>query len=226
MKKPKLLIKIKNIIHCIFGSRIDEIYWRFRHIADKSWAKSYVTEESINQSHRSFLIDKIFQHYPFESILEVGCASGPNIFILARKFPDIKIYGLDISRKAIEEGKRFLKEKGVKNAVLENKKFEDLDSFGDEGVDIIFSDASLIYLDRINLESFLEKALQTAKKAIILLEWHSDSNDSFFDGHWVHNYNKILDKLAPGKIIKITKIPENSWSGDWLKYGHTIEITL
>jgi len=103
-------LKIKKRIDVkLFGSRVDEIYWCFRRIHEKTWTKSYISEKLIKSPERKVLIDRISNCIPFESILEFGCASGPNLYLLTRKFPKAKIYGIDISKKAIKEGKKFLK---------------------------------------------------------------------------------------------------------------------
>src|SRR4030042_430657 len=106
MRPKKFLRLIKRSANKIFGTKVDELFWKFRNIFDRKWPENYISRESINHPHRKFLIDKISVYYPFENILEIGCASGPNLYLLAKKFPEIKLYGIDISKKAIEVGKK------------------------------------------------------------------------------------------------------------------------
>lgn len=81
MNKIKFLLRgLKRVPDKNCGTVIDEIFWRFR---SYEWAKAHLSPESINHPHRNFLIEKIARHVPFESILEVGCASGPNLALLA-----------------------------------------------------------------------------------------------------------------------------------------------
>jgi tRNA G46 methylase TrmB len=115
----KLLRKVKRLAVKIFGLKVYELFWKFRHFFDKSWAERYISKESINHPHRKILIDIISKYYPFDSALEIGCASGPNLYLLAKKFPEVKLYGIDISKKAIEIGKKKFNKEKISNVILE-----------------------------------------------------------------------------------------------------------
>ena len=159
-----LLRKIKRLANKIAGTKVDELYWRFRHFIDRSWAESYISKESINHPHRKLLVDKISAYYPFDNVLEIGCASGPNLYLLANKFPNAKLYGIDISERAIKIGKEFFKKENMRNVSLDSGKADDLKKFKDKSIDIIFTDATLIYegLDKIDLA--IREMLRVAKK--------------------------------------------------------------
>jgi len=120
--------------------------------------------------------------------LEIGCASGPNLYLLAKKFPEIKLYGIDISKKAIEIGKKKFNEEKILNVILETGNPSDLQKFFNKSIDIIFSDACLIYISPKKINSVVEEMVRIAKKAIILCEQHSDNSNSFYNGNWGHNY--------------------------------------
>ncbi|OHA70176.1 MAG: hypothetical protein A3F15_00350 [Candidatus Wildermuthbacteria bacterium RIFCSPHIGHO2_12_FULL_40_12] len=217
--------KIKGFFINIFGSKIDEIYWNFRHIFNSSWAKKYISEESISHPHRKFLIEKIAAHFPFQSCLEIGCASGPNLFLLAQKFPGVSFYGIDISNNAIKEGKRFLEDRKIKNVTLINSRADNLKFLKDKSIDIVFSDAILIYIDKNKIKYILKEMTRIAKKLIIILELCAD-RVSYYDGHWIHNYKSLFRKLISNKKIKISRIPKEIWDGSWKKQGCIIEVVL
>lgn len=218
----KLLRRIKRLANKIFGTKIDELYWEFRHVFDKKWAESYISEESINHPHRKFLIEKISNYFPLESVLEIGCASGPNLYLLAKKFPGAEFYGIDISRKAIEIGKDFFKKEKINNVFLNIGKADKLKKFKDKSIDLIFTDATLIYLAPDKISRVIKEMLRVAKKAIILNEWHSNSPQSFYDGHWLHNYKVLFNKFVEKAKINFTKLPEEKWT----KYGYLVEIKI
>ena len=227
MKIIKLVLrKIKRLANKIFGTKVDELYWKFRHFIDRSWAESYISKESISHPHRKILIDKISNYFPFDSILEIGCASGPNLYLLTKKFPQTKFYGIDISKKAIGTGQNYFKKEKIKNVFLESGRAEDLKKFPDKSINLIFTDATLIYEgpDKINL--IIKEMLRLAKKAIILCEQHTDSFGGYYKDHWIHNYKLLFNKFVSEKKIKITKISPEVWEGDWGKYGYLIEIIL
>jgi ubiquinone/menaquinone biosynthesis C-methylase UbiE len=221
----RFLRKFKRLLIKFFGSKIDEIFWRFRNIFDKNWPISYITNDSLNHPHRIILIEKISDFYPFESALELGCASGVNLFLLSKKFPKAKFYGIDISKKAIEIGKGFLKNQKVKNVFLKHGKIEDIKKFKEKSIDIIFTDATLIYVDPKIISCIVEKMIKVAKKAIILCEQHTDTV-SFYNDVWIHNYRKLFSKFIPEEKIKFTKISPKIWSGNWGNFGYIIEVKL
>jgi len=226
MGKNKILRKIKRVANKILGTRTDEIYWRTRHVFDDSWAKSYISEGSINHPHRKLLIDKISEYVPLESVLEVGCASGPNLYLLAKKFPGAKLYGTDISKDAIKVGKEFFRKQNIKNVFLGSRKAEDLSGFQDKSIDIVFTDAVLIYEGPEKIESVIKEIIRVAKKAIIICEQHHDFSSSVYRDNWIHNYKVLFDKFISGGRVKIKKIPPEVWSGNWGKLGYIIEVAL
>lgn len=222
----RLLRKIKRILDKIFGTIIDEIYWRFRHLlGNKNWPQTYVSKESLNHPHRQFLIKKI-SACQFENILEIGCASGPNLYLLSKKFPDVKIYGTDISKEAIKFGEKWLNEQNIKNVFLSVAKADNLKKFSDKSIDIIFTDATLIYLSPRKIKKSLKEIIRVAKKALILNEWHTETDKSLYKDHWAHNYKLIFKELLPEEKIKISKIPKELWAGEWSEYGYIIEAEL
>jgi ubiquinone/menaquinone biosynthesis C-methylase UbiE len=223
----KFLVKIQDFLNKTVGTKIDETYWKFRHIYKNSdWAAKYISPESIGHPHREFLIGKIMEHQPFESILEVGCASGPNLYLLAKKNPGVKFYGTDISKSAIATGQKWFEEQGIKNISFFSAKAEDFSKFSDKSIDLIFTDAILIYVGPDKIKKVLKEILRVARKAVIFNEWHADDRERFYEDHWVYNYKLLFNGIVPEGNIKITKLPENLWSGRWTKFGHIIEVNL
>ncbi len=224
----KFLRKFKNVADKLLGNRANEWFWEFRHIFDRSnWPEKYVSEESLNHPHRKLLIDIISNYAPFENIFEVGCASGPNLYLLAKKFPQAKIYGSDISKNAIDFGKKWFEKQNIKNIGLFPCHAEvSFKNFSDKSIDVIFSDAALIYLNKEKMEKILKEMIRVGRKALIFNEQHADVVSPISDGHWIHNYKNLLKKFVPEEKIKFTKIPESIWAGNWAKYGYIIEVNL
>ena len=222
----KILRKIKNFADKLPGNKSNELFWKFRHFLDRSnWPEKYVSEESLNHPHRKLLMDAILKYAPFENILEIGRASGPNLYLLALKFPEAKIYGSDISKNAIGFGKKWFAQKNIKNVEFFTSYAESsFKEFSDKSIDIIFSDAALIYLNPKKITETLKEMLRVGRKALIFIEQHTESSSPILDNHWIHNYKNLLKKFIPEEKIKLTKIPENIWAGKWAKYGYIIEV--
>src|SRR4030042_6788332 len=199
MEIKLILRKLKRLANKIFGTKTDELYWKFRHIFDNSWTRSYISEGSINHPHRKILIDKISAYYPFDSVLEIGCASGPNLYLISKMFPATKFYGIDVSTKAIKTGNDFFKKENINNVFLSSGKAEELKKFQDKSIDVVFTDAALIYEGPDKIDLVIREILRVTKKAIILCEQYSDSSDSFYRDHWIHNYISLFRNFIPEK---------------------------
>lgn len=220
------LRKIKRLANKFLGSKIDELFWKFRHLFDEKWSENYISKQSIYNPCRKFFIEKISAYLPFDNALEIGCASGPNLYLLAKKIPQAKFYGIDISKKAVEIGQKYFKKENIKNVFLEAGKAENLKKFQDKSIDIIFTDAVLVCIDPEKIDSVIKEIFRVAKKAIIFCEWHTDSPNPLYVDHWAHNYKLLLTKFVSDKKIKFTKIPESLWGGTWGQLGYIIEVIL
>jgi len=221
-----ILRKIKRSANGIFGTKVDELYWKFRHVFDKEWAESYISEGSIGHPHRKLLVDRILAHAPLESVLEIGCASGPNLYLLAKNLPEAKLYGIDISKKAVKTGAKFFKEKNINNVFLGSGKAEELGKFKDKSIDVVFTDAALIYEGPEKIEKAVKEMIRVAKKAVVFCEQHSGDSPVFYKDHWTYDYLSLLGKFVSKEKIKTTKILPEIWGGDWGEFGYIIEALL
>jgi ubiquinone/menaquinone biosynthesis C-methylase UbiE len=224
-KKSYLLRAVKEILDRDLKINTDKFFWKFRHVFDHNWPDSYISKESLNYPYRKLLAGKMASYYPFENVLEIGCASGPNLVLLAKEYPKADFYGIDISRKAIDGGKVFLKKNNIENVFLKQGDAENLTGFSDKSMDIVFTDAVLIYINKDRIGPLIKEMARVAKKALVFLEWHTEGN-SYYNGHWIHNYETLLKEQLPKIEIKKTKISEAVWPGDWAKYGYIIEVVL
>jgi len=177
---------------------------------DKDWSESYKSEDSLNHPHRQLILEAVSRYEPIESIFEVGCGSGTNLYLLSKAYPEIYVLGYDISKPATEKAREYLRLR--KSMIYDDIK----DLFW--RTDIVLTDAVAVYVSDKNIKSFIERFKKVSKKALILCEWHSEEGPFTYDGHWVHNYKELL----PG--CKIEKIPPEAWpeSKNWKEFGHII----
>lgn len=218
------LRNLKRVADRLSGTVIDEFYWKFR---SASWARACLSSSNIKHPHRRFLINKIGKYYPFENILEVGCASGPNLYLLSRRLPNIRIFGTDINKKAINIGQDWFVKKNITNVCLFNSKAEDLSMFSNKSIDIVFTDATLIYVGPDKIQKVLSEIFRIARKVVIFNEWHYDKKSVvFYNDHWVYNWRLLLKEFTSQNNLMFSKIPDEVWAGDWTKYGYVIEVNL
>lgn len=227
---------VRSVQRYLLGTNVDEKYWATRHLRkgddwgnqDGDWARGYW--DSRNHTHRSFLIERISELSP-SSILEIGCNCGPNLYILAKKFPDAEIRGIDINSMAVQKGNEWFTQEGISNVKLLVGKADDLRQFQDKSFDVVFTDAVLIYIGPDKIKKVVEEMLRVARKALIFLEWHcfnSKSNSlGVYVGHWMRDYVALLKEFVPGNKIRVIKMPEDIWADqNWQKWGGVIEVIM
>lgn len=222
----KLLRIAKRIADKLFGTKADEFFWRFRHVLhDKTWAEKYISPDALGHSHRKLLIQTVARHAPFRNALEVGCASGPNLILLAKRFLESEFLGIDISDYAISVGKKYLEKNSISNVRLQTGSAEAIKKLPDKSFDIVFTDAVLIYIGPEKIQAILKEMVRVAKKAIILVEWWSETPHAYEADHWAYNWKKLFEK-AGIVSVKITRLTDDSWKGEWAKRGCIVETKL
>jgi cyclopropane fatty-acyl-phospholipid synthase-like methyltransferase len=156
-----------------------------------------------------------------KNILEIGCNSGKNLFILAAKYPDLQILGVDFNKNAIEFATREAQKRGYHNlkfSYLDILDFKELSNLMNKKFDLVLTLATLIYIHRVKINKILEVILENVNQ-MVLIEQHK-SMRILYKGRliknnptWIRDYEKILKKLSSNYIIvKIREVPENVWT--------------
>lgn len=199
----------------------NNLYWENRKISDsrrdwldkgENWIEDYLI--SSKHCHRDKIL-KALSKIKFKSLAEIGCNAGANLLRIRDKFKNMNPYliGYDINKDAIKMAKKSVL--GVNFKELNVLKGLPLDK-----IDVILSDAVLLYVSPENIKFVLNEFDRVANKAIVLCEWDSDKKEGELkDNHWSYNYKSLLeDKGFEVKKIKITKWPTNS--GNWERNGY------
>ena len=225
---------------CLLGTRLKEKYWVTRSLCKgndwrnekKDWIRDYW--DSHNHSHRSFLVEIISKFSP-SSILELGCNCGPNLYLLAKKFPDVEIIGIDINPMAVESGNEWFKQAGILNVKLLVGKADELEQFKDRSFDVVFTDAVLIYIGPDKIKKIVKEMVRITRKAIILVEWNDFGSKkkykktlgTYYNSLWKRDYAILLKEIVPEGEINVTKITGNMWADkNWKKVGAIIEVVM
>lgn len=180
--------------------RATELYWKHRQI---DWNKAYFIEHT----HRDQLI-KVLRGLQFDSVLEVGCGAGKNLDKIHKEF-GVNVQGTDINADAVKETIRHLI--WAKVGMVESI------DYPDKSVDLLLTDACLIYVPLEKIQIAVNEMLRVARKYLVLCEW---SGEDKFDGHWIYDYKRLF-KNYETKFTKIT-----GWGGNWAKYGQIIVVEI
>jgi len=212
----------------ILGTKLQEWTWR-RRKGNSSKVKEHY--ETVNHPHRPILVEKISSYKPLETILEIGCSGGVNLYLLAEKFPEAKLYGIDINSQFVKEGRKWLQKRNVGNVFLSHGWADRLPQFHNKSMDIVFTDATLLYIGPDKINRVIKEMKRIACKGIVFNEWHYENSIKehlWLDGHWIYDYRILLSKYFPSDNIKISKIGKNDlWNDEnWKKFGSIIEVRL
>jgi predicted O-methyltransferase YrrM len=236
-------LKFIHLKELVVGTKAREEEWATRHLRRNKrddwgnrggdWIKSYWNSQ--NHSHRPFLIEKISTFSPVSSILEIGCNCGPNLYLLAKKFPDAEIRGADINPVAVQKGNEWLAREGISNVKLSVGRADDLGEFQDRAFDIVFTDAVLIYIGPDKIKKVIQEMLHVTRRALILMEWHCfepqcrDPNGLgvYHQGSRKRDYVALLKQFVRAEQIRVTKIPADIWPDkNWKTLGAIVEVVM
>lgn len=177
---------------------------------ETNWIEGYV--KSVNHPHRELILDALDNDW--ESLLELGCNAGPNLFLINQFYPNKVLAGLDASPEAIIEARKNLPHIDFKVENLIKLPYKNY-SF-----DIILIDAVLMYISDKEIRQVMKEIDRTVKKQIILIEWDDDSNLGVVKNHhWARNYKLLLEDL--GFEVKKSKITKKQWPNkSWIENGY------
>ena len=223
------------------GTQAQEEYWAKRHLKkdsdwnyehgipqDDQWVAGYW--ESRHHPHRPMLIQKLCQYQPFNGLLEIGCNCGPNLYLLARAMPEVKMQGIDINPRAIQKGKELLAAAEINNVNLTIGRADELTEFADKSFDIVFTDAVMIYIGPDKIEKVIREMLRLSRLALIFLEQHdpaAGTKGQYRHGKWIRDYTGLMKQFIPEKNIRLTRLTAEQWPDrDWQTMGTIIEARL
>lgn len=197
-----------------------ERWWKRRKI---DWNRDYLS--TINHPHRDLIVQKLSQWKFNGGILEVGCASGPNLLRIRQAFPHLQVGGVDVVPEAIEMARKVLP-----GGIFDVRSVTDL-FFADKSVDVVLTDACLIYVGPGKIKKALKEIHRVCRGKILLVEFHSNSFFKrcalrLFSGYNAYRWDRLLEDT--GFVdVEIEKIPKEVWPGTpWEQFGYVISARV
>jgi cyclopropane fatty-acyl-phospholipid synthase-like methyltransferase len=142
--------------------RSRSFFWKYRPTPSKSEGGAPFHQKLFSAFIESHIDDDAFV------LVEVGSGNGSLLRELATRYPQGKFIGVDIRKAAVAAGNAYLAEHGIENVHLICASC--LDDALPWECDYLVSQASLIYLDRQEIELFLRKRLYKTRKKALLRE--------------------------------------------------------
>lgn len=106
-------------------------------------------------------------------ILELGCADGFNLYRFSETYPKSYTLGVDLSRSQVDNGKKVIKELGLKNIELEAMSITDLDkSYGK--FDYIICHGVFSWVPKVVRDGVLEVSKSLlSKKGVVFISYNT-----------------------------------------------------
>jgi hypothetical protein len=208
----------------VLGGFIQELSWKWKHLYDKGWTETSLN--SIELDHRKNLIKVITTLGDINSIMEIGCASAPNLRLARDKLPNAKLVGIDINKKAIKTARNYFLQENDNKTEFFIKSADNLDDFQDNSFDVLFSQAVLVFVPPSNIRKAIHGMTRISKKYVVLNEYHLKGEpDGLFDGgRWVYDYSAIIKEHFPK--AEITMQASGFKGGIWDNYGNLIIVKI
>ena len=207
----------------VSDSFLNELIWRLRdRYKGRKWIAGYC--DSIDHYHRRQIVSAIKSFSDIDSVLEIGCNSGPNIFLIQKEIQNINIYGIDINKRAVQYGKDVAKNRGINNVSFFYGRADDLSQFEANSIDVVLSDAVLMFVGPKKIGQVFSEIRRVVRKGIVLNEYHSlnPPEGYYLDGRWVYNYKELLEAYFPSAELSFEK---SAFSGaEWDTYGTLIVV--
>ena len=209
----------------VFQTSLQEFIWRYRHLFYRpGMARKQL--DTRDHPHRQAVIDAVTRFSPIESVLEIGCSSGPNLALLADCVPKAEIFGVDINARAICVGQRHFEAIAPGRVHLNYGKADDLSAFSSASMDVVFSDAVLMFIGPDKISRVLSEMGRVARKALILHEYHSYEPPvgNYDGGRYVYNFIALAAQLFPSASVTVEC--SSFEGGIWDRYGRLLTIRL
>lgn len=155
------------------------------------------------------------------SLWEVGCGPGANLMSIVKMFKNVQVGGNDINEDAI----KLAKETFVGGRFHVESSDDIL--LSDNSVDVMLSDAHLIYFGPRKVKKVLHEMYRSTRKFIVLFEYHERS---FWrrllirlqTGYNAYDYRSLLESTG-FYSVRVIKMPPQLWPDtNWQRYGHLI----
>ena len=195
-----------------------KIYWRLKDLIEPNWPKVYFDDRNLNDGRNRDKLVKFINKLNQKKILEIGCASGANLFLMEKNKKYEHLEGIDISNYCIEEGKKILKRYNS-NIILKQGNATKT-NYKNRSFDIVFISGVAMDLTDKDLFSAVTESLRISNKYFILHTSNYKLDPSLnikskavvYKSHVLRDYHLFFKEnfeKYQKKIIKLKKdIPE------------------
>lgn len=206
----------------VLGHRLQEWIWRTRHLYDRH--STGFSIESAEHPHRRQIVEAVGRFLPASSLLEVGCGYGANLVRLRAAYPGMALQGVDINQHAIASAEGHFRSVPGGAVLLRVGSACDLSFAADKSVELVLTDAVLMFVAPDNIRRTLSDFGRVARRVLIMNEYHSsDAKEGLYaGGRWVHDLAGLCRELFP--VAKVTMEKSAYTGSDWTRFGTLVIV--
>src|SRR3989344_4232986 len=121
---------------------------------------------TIFAKRKKFFKHLLTRYADIQSLLEVGCNIGGNLFILGKIKPELKLFGIEPNRSAVKTAQNL-----IKNAELTRKNASEINE--KDTYDLVFTSGVLIHIGDTDLPKTLTNMYNASKKYLLTIEYYA-----------------------------------------------------
>ena len=103
-------------------------------------------------------------------------------------------------------------------------KADQLDGVADQSVDVVLTDAVLMFVTPDQIEQVIEEFVRVSRKGVVLNEYFEEGQmkGRFEGGRWIYDFPALVRKVVPQAVITISN---SAFTGGlWDECGKLIEV--
>jgi len=194
--------------------------WRLRYL----WScpdVSTIYDSALRNPFRQFLAEVVALPQP-QSVLDVGCGFGADLFLISVLLPRARLFGFDINPRVVALGNDELDARGATNVCLVKHsvyRMHDLiPRFG-----TIMSNASLMYVPSRRIRSVLSRLCSFSDRLVLC---ELQGSERVFHSKYVHDYVGFFESIGWDVWVHSTRLARgDSLGSDWGRFGAIVEAT-
>lgn len=209
----------------MIGSACAEWIWRTRHW-QKGRAATPSPDEAAHHHRRPQIVAAVSAFDPLNSVLEVGCNTGANLYLLAQAHPHATVNGVDINAHSVRLGQDWFRSHGMPQVSLSVARADALSHIASGSVDVVLSDAVLMFVGPGKIATALSEMRRVARRGVVLHEYASrrPPERNYDGGRFVYDYWTLCAALWPDCDLQSAK---SAFQGDgWDQYGWLFVINF
>lgn len=174
---------------------------RLEHLWAGEFGEAYIQRNSAAARGRDAFWTAMLRAHPVESVLEIGCSTGPNLAWIAGVVPSPRIAGVDISERALRDLRRGIP--GVRAILAQARRLP----FRDAQFDLVFTAGVLIHQPERMLDAVMDEVVRCARRYVLCMEYFAPQTVEVpYRGQsgalFKRDYGRLYEERHPDLVLR------------------------